>query len=86
MMMVSAAASFVLVFSKKSYRQEEVRIVVKVKGFVCCWIPVKVEGCPKRSKKEKSSVLGMSPLKRPRAPVQAFQLGECNEVATHSCM
>jgi hypothetical protein len=42
------------VFSKKSYRQE-VRIMVKVRGFVCCWIPVKVEGCPKRSKKKEES-------------------------------
>lgn len=48
-----SSASFVLCSpkKKKSYHQE-VRIVIKVKGFVRCWIPGKVKGCPKRSKKK----------------------------------
>jgi len=85
--MMSAAASFIWC-SPKVVSPRRSKNNSKVKGIrLLLDPPSRVEGCPKRSKKEKSSFFsGISPLERLPAPVQAFQLGDSDEVAAHSCM
>jgi hypothetical protein len=78
-----SAASFV-VFSKKSYRQE-VRIIVRVKGIRVLLDPRQSRRLSEKKQEKRGVVLGISPLVRLRAPVQAFQLVDGDEVATRSC-